>query len=176
MPITIVWRDKIYALALAAVVLLGAAAFGFSRGDGGSSLPVLATAPTAVPTATRSAQPTPEATPTTGAQSALDARRIDDLHKIAAALDTYRTRSGAYPSSDGVTQWACKTGLEAACAIAGVQAGLHFNDGSYDYLYRSDGTTYTLFTRLDTAVSDNGCAGRTLPAELAGAPAYCIGS
>ena len=57
-----------------------------------------------------------------------------------------------------------------------VESGLPFNDGTFDYLYRSDGATYTLVARLDTSVTPNGCGAVTLPPELAGHPAYCIGS
>lgn len=164
-------RDWIYVTALAALVavVLGSAVLS-GGGDDATAAPQVVNP---VPTATETPRPAPTAVPTPELwQQLLDTRRVLDLGTLADALKSYHARYGAYPSTRSAVENVCAGGTGAGCALAAVKAGLPYNDGTYNYLYRSDGATFTLYTRLEWAMATDGCAGDH-PDALAGMPVYC---
>ena len=129
----------------------------------------------AVATATAAATAAPTATPSAPSQedAALDARRRSDLVVIATLLETYRTRNASYPSTQNDFATLCTRAFDAGCLLTTVTKQLPANDGTYPYWYQSNGKTYTLFSRLQTAVADSGCPAQTPPA-LANMPTVCL--
>ena len=166
-------QDRIYACALGVIALVAIVAVTMASIGGGSSSNAQVAAPTATAVAPSD---TPVAAPTaTLSESLLDARRVLDLKTLSDALATYKQRFGAYPATGGSFTWVCKSGLETGCALAKVKASLPYNDGQFDYMYRSDGTSYTLITRLQTPAKTETCAdGDAAAAQLSGSPVYCI--
>jgi hypothetical protein len=171
------FRDPIYlgGLAALAAVFVVALVLGMSRGGSSASASVATPNPTALATATEAAAaPTPIAVRTPQLYEVLlDARRVLDLAALQDALAVYHQRFGSYPSTEGVAQSVCGANGDAGCALSSVNGKLSYNDGSDDYLYTSDGSTFMLATRLQTAVSPDGCAG-SAPLALAGLPVYCL--
>ncbi|MBF6599582.1 MAG: hypothetical protein IVW36_03615 [Dehalococcoidia bacterium] len=173
-------RDPLYTGALAALVAVSLIAVVLAAGSGSSSAAAQAArnqSRTAVATRTglpATATPAPAPTPQLY-EVLLDARRALDLSALRDALLNYRRRFGAYPTTGGALQTVCKTPGDAGCALSAVSGTLSYNDGEFDYLYASDGRAFTLWTRLQTPVTPNGCDG-TLPPALAGLPVYCLGS
>jgi hypothetical protein len=162
-------RDRIYAGALAALVLIAI----ISASAGGSDAASAPPAPSAVATATDTPRPSPTAVPTPELwQQLLDARRQLDLATLGDALATYRARFGTYPSTGAAVASLCRQRTDAGCALSKVRAGLPYGDGTYDYLYRSDGATFTLYTRLESPLTSDEC-GTDHPPALAGTPVYC---
>jgi hypothetical protein len=107
------------------------------------------------------------------ADVALDTRRRDDLASVAGALDAYRAKAGVYPSTQGDFATLCVRAFDAGCLLTTVTKQLAASDGAYPYWYQSDGKTYTLFTRLQTAMDANGCPAQAPPA-LASVSIYCL--
>lgn len=166
-------RDPFYLGSLAA--LLAVAVISVAAGAAGGSRAGAPAPRQAVATATSTSIATPAAAPTPQLwEQLLDARRLLDLQTLAGALETYRQRFGTYPSTGGATTALCKDSGDAGCKLSSVSAQLPYNDGTYDYLYRSDGTTFTLSTRLQTPRPPDGCNGG-VPAALAGLPVHCEG-
>ena len=178
MHVARLFRDPLYLGALVALVAVFVVALvlGMSQGGSSASASVASPSPTAVPTATQAAPPaTVVAAPTPQLYEVLlDAKRVLDLAALQDALAAYHQRFGTYPSTEGAAQSVCGAAGDAGCALASVNAKLSYGDGSDDYLYTSDGSTFMLATRLQTAVSPDGCAGGA-PLALIGAPAYCVG-
>ncbi len=172
------FRDPVYlgGLAALAAVFVVALVLGVSRGSSGAAASVAASNPTAVAAVTEAAPaPTPVAVRTPQLYEVLlDARRVLDLAALRDALATYHDRAGAYPSTGGALQSVCGAPADAGCALSSVSTKLSFTDGADNYLYTSDGSTFTLSTRLQTAVTPDGCAGAP-PLPLAGMPVYCVG-
>ena len=162
-------RDRVFAgslAALAAVTLISVTA----AGGGG---PARTYGPYAGATATSTTAPSATAVPTAQPwEQLLDARRVLDLAALAGALATYHQRYGNYPSTGGATAPVCHASTGAGCKLSAVSGALPYGDGTYDYLYRSDGATFTLYTRLQTPVTPDGCGGDR-PEALAGVPVYC---
>lgn len=162
-------RDRVYlgALAVLVAVTLVSLAAAAARGNraSGEAPGVAAATPTSAPAP--AAVPTPELW-----EQLLDARRMQDLTALQSALATYRQRFGAYPATGGGTGAVCQAGSEPGCKLSGVKPGLSFGDGTYAYLYRSDGKTYTLYARIQTAVAPDGC-GADHPDALTGLPVVC---
>ncbi|MHB8514396.1 MAG: hypothetical protein ACYC9X_09900 [Dehalococcoidia bacterium] len=166
-------RDPLYSGSLAA--LLAVAVISLAAGASGGASPGASAPRQAVATATSTATAASIAVPTPQLwQQLLDARRLLDLQTLAGALETYRQRFGAYPATGGATTTLCKDSADAGCKLSSVGAQLPYNDGTYDYLYRSDGATFTLYTRLVTPIAPDGCDGAGPPA-LAGLPVHCQG-
>ncbi len=162
---TAVIRDPRYALPFA--VLLCVIGVSAVLGRTNSSASTAAATPAASATAT--AMPAgPSA-----ADVALDARRRDDLASVAAALDAYRAKNGGYPSTNDEFGTLCARAFDAGCLLTTVVKQLPASDGTNPYWYRSSGKTYTLFTRLQTAVEPNNCPVQAPPA-LASTPIYCL--
>ena len=166
-------RDPLYSGSLAA--LLAVAVISLAAGAAGGSGGAAPAPRQAVATATSTSIATPAAAPTPQLwEQLLDARRLLDLQTLAGALETYRQHFGAYPSTGGMATTLCKDSADVGCKLSSVSAQLPYNDGTYDYLYRSDGSTFTLYTRLQTPRVPDGCNGG-VPAALAGLPVHCEG-
>ena len=121
------------------------------------------------PPATVVAAPTPQLY-----EVLLDAKRVLDLAALQDALTAYHQRFGTLSQHGGrraVRLWRSRRCRLRASSVNGK---LSYGDGSDDYLYTSDGSTFMLATRLQTAVSPDGCAGGA-PLALVGVPAYCVG-
>jgi hypothetical protein len=103
----------------------------------------------------------------------LDTRRRDDLSAAAAALETYRAKHGGYPPTNDEFGTLCAQAFDAGCLLTTVTNHLAASDGTYPYWYRSNGTTYTLFTRLQTPLADDGCPSQ-IPPALASMPVFCL--
>lgn len=158
-------RDPRYWLSLA--VLVAVIVVAVVEGAGGNGASGATTAPTAAATATS----TPDATAT--AAVALDQRRKDDLATIAGILEQYRAAHGSYPSTHGDFQTVCSMGFDSGCQLLSISWKLPTTDGTYPYWWRSSGTAYTLFTRVETPLANNGCTVTTPPA-LAGLNLMCV--
>ena len=116
------------------------------------ALPVTATPYVPPPTATW----TPGPTPLPEYYAALrDTTRMDDLAKIAEALEEYREEKGEYPSSGGNTQTLCVyQDIDAGCKIRDfldpIPPDPAGDPGANGYWYRSDGKSYTVAAAMDT--------------------------
>lgn len=164
-------RDPPYLIALAALVAVIGLSVTFGRGSS-SAASVIAQPTEAAPTAT----PAPTVVPTaTLAQGLLDARRGFDLARDTTALETYRSKFGAYPSSDGLFTKFCTLGYEPACRLISVTEQISASDGERPYWYRSDGQTYTMFAEVWQPIVNNHCP-RELPPLLTNVPVLCAGS
>src|SRR5205823_377099 len=116
------------------------------------------------------------------APSSTDAKRVDDLRRIAAALSAYQDRTGGFPSTGGNVQSACVyEALDKLCQLRGDVGAETLGDSRGDrlrngYWYASDGASFALYAVLDGAVpSENRCAPRD--ATLARrSHLYCLSS
>jgi type II secretory pathway pseudopilin PulG len=162
-------RDPRYIVPLAVLICVIGVSAALGRSASNAAGEPVASTPTAEATAA------PTATPLGPSQedAALDARRRSDLAAIAVALDAYRTRNGSYPSTQNDFATLCAQAFDAGCLLTTVTKQLPANDRTYPYWYQSDGTTYTLFSRLQTAVADSDCPAQTPPA-LANMPTVCL--
>lgn len=123
--------------------------------------------------ATQTAVPTPSRDRTPGADELLlDSKRALDLKKIAAALATLHDATGAYPSTFDAFSIICATPQSTACALSALAGTVPSGDGQSPYWYRSDGRSYTLFTR--TSSLPNSACPADLPPPLLGSPVYCV--
>lgn len=160
-------RDARYVVpftVLIGVIVLSAA---LARVPSAHTTPTLDTSvPTAVPEATARTQPT---------QSADDARRTADLAELRGLLETYRSRTGAYPATESYTLTLCATAWDAGCLLTSVSSHLPASDGLHPYWYRSDGASYTLFALVDAPPDRNDCPPQ-LPPTLSGGPVLCVNS
>jgi len=171
-------RDPWYLMSLA--VLFGVLAISLRFAGGSSSAstpdPQAVASPAALdPTAVRelTAVSTLTAVPTpTLAQVQIDARRAQDLETDSAALELYRARYTAYPSSEDLFMTFCSLAYDPGCQVTFVTKKISAGDGTYPYWYRSDGKTYTLFARVETPLADNHCPSE-LPPQLASLPVLC---
>lgn len=116
--------------------------------------------------------PVAVAQPTT---SAADARRIADLRTLAGLLDQYRSATGAYPSTQMYFNTICTQAFDAGCLLTTISKQIPTGDGANPYWYRSDGATYALFARADTALVQADCPAE-LPPALAGGSVICLTS
>lgn len=159
---TDVIRDPRYWLSLA--VLIGVIVLSAAKGSSGTG------APSAIvePTITATASP---AGPST-ADVELDQKRRDDLATIAEVLDEYRAKHGAYPSTHNEFGTVCNMPFDAGCQLVNISWKLPVSDGTYPYWWQSDGRDYTLFTRVQTPVADNGCPA-VVPPALTGLNLVC---
>lgn len=125
---------------------------------------------TVVPTATVPASATPNATATAAVE--LDQKRSEDLAAIASILEEYRAARGSYPSTKDEFGTVCDMPFDSGCQLLSTSWTLPRNDGKYPYWWRSSGKAYTLFTRVETPLANNGCTVTTPPA-LAGLYLMC---
>jgi hypothetical protein len=162
-------RDPWYVVSLAVLFGVIAVSLGFAGGSSAASTPNASPIPS-----TGAIDPTPAAEPPRApAQAALDARRAEDLDADAAALEIYRTRNGAYPSSEENFMTFCKLAFDPGCQVIAVTTKISAGDGTYPYWYRSDGKTYTLFARAEAESADSRCPSE-LPPQLVSAPVLCV--
>jgi hypothetical protein len=102
----------------------------------------------APPSPTPTPKPTPAEAPAVGAER--DARRQDDLQRIAEALEAYRKQFGSYPSTGGGVQTLCAyADLDIGCDLLKVVPALP-QDPLGDplkngYWYASDGQRFSVF-------------------------------
>jgi hypothetical protein len=157
-------RDPRYWLSL--LVLVGVIVVALVKDGEGNG----ASGATVVPTATVTVAPTPDATAT--AAAVLDQKRSDDLETIAGILEGYRAARGTYPATKDEFQTVCDMSFDSGCQLLEVSKDLPTNDGMYPYWWRSTGKVYTLFTRVETPLANNGCTVTTPPA-LAGLNLMC---
>jgi hypothetical protein len=118
-------------------------------------------------------QPTAVVTPALSPAALIDARRQLDLARVQEVLEAYRARYGAYPSTDGYFTTMCASAFDPACKLLEVSRDWSPTDGYEPYWYRSDGVTYTLFSRAEDLPPSGNCASPTPPA-LAGGHVYCV--
>jgi hypothetical protein len=157
-------RDPRYWLSLAALVgVIVVAVVKDGSGSGTSGTTVVATA-------TVTASPTPNATVTAAVK--LDQRRGQDLATIASILEEYRAAHGSYPSTNDEFGTVCDMAFDSGCQLLSTSAKLPTKDGKYPYWWRSSGKAYTLFTRVEIPLANNGCTVTTPPA-LAGLNLMC---
>ena len=149
-------RDPSYVVSLAVLFGVIAVSLGFAAGSSSASAP----SPSAVPSPTL-------------AQVLLVSRRALDLSADAAALETYRARYDAYPSSEGLFMTFCNLAYDPGCRVISVTEKISAGDGTYPYWYRSDGKTYTLFAQVETPLANNHCPAE-LPPLLASLPVLCV--
>ena len=157
-------RDPRYWLSLAALIVVIVVAVAKDGGGNGAS------GATSVPTATVTAAPTPNATATAAVE--LDQKRGEDLATIAGVLEEYRAAHGSYPSTHDEFGTVCDMPFDSGCQLLSTSWKLPRNDGKYPYWWRSSGKAYTLFTRVETPLANNGCTVTTPPA-LAGLNLMC---
>lgn len=156
--------DPRYWLSLA--VLVGVIVVAVVKdGEGGG-----ATGAVVVPTATVTSAPTPNATATAAVE--LDQKRSQDFDAIASILEEYRASHGSYPSTKDEFGTVCDMPFDSGCQLLSTSWKLPRNDGKYPYWWRSSGKAYTLFTRVETPLANNGCTVTTPPA-LAGLNLMC---
>ena len=158
-------RDPRYWLSLAVlvgVIIVAVVKDGEGKGASGT---------TVAPTATVAAAPTPNATATAAVE--LDQKRAQDLAMIADVLKQYRDAHGSYPSTHDEFGTVCVMPFDSGCQLLQTSWKLPTNDGKYPYWWRSSGTAYTLFTRVETPLANNGCTVTTPPA-LAGLDLMCL--
>ena len=166
------WRYITPLLGLAVITVLGAVLAGSSH-DGAAA--VVAPSATAGPTQA-APSPTPSRSPTPDLGGVLlDSRRKLDLAGLRDALEVYRARFEAYPTTRSTFQAACANPSDALCALNGVAAKLSFSDGRRPYEYKSDGASYTLYSEIQVEAAAGGCFG-DVPADLAGHPVFCVSS
>jgi type II secretory pathway pseudopilin PulG len=109
-----------------------------------------------VPPAAETPTFAPTAVPSDVAQ-ARDQTRISDLHKIAVALEQYKSDKGEYPSTGDNVQSGCSyPDLDALCKLKDYLDPIP-SDPAGDpvvvngYWYVSDGKTFTLIAGVDLA-------------------------
>ena len=129
----------------------------------------------ALPTPTLS--PTPLSPPTASPAEAIqrDEQRRRDLARIAAALQRYYDRRGAYPLAAGLQSFCRYRDLDAGCNVAEVLDPLPQDpsDGG-TYWYQSDGTTFTLFAPMEGVAGPSQCPD-PLPGPLTAVnQLYCV--
>lgn len=168
-PVIRTFRSPAYLLPLAVLIGVTAVSLALTRaGSGSSATPQ----PSAVqPTATAPVAPTP----TQPAESSADARRRADLAALADLLETYRSRNGTYPTTQGYFNTVCTQAFDAGCLLTTVSKQLPVTDGTHPYWYRSDGASYTLFAYADAKPAQDDCPA-ALPPALAGGPVICLNS
>ena len=125
--------------------------------------------------ATPATEPTATATPPSYASVLLDTKRQLDLARLGDALEAYRQRTGAYPSSYGNFTTFCVAPLDAGCLVVATRRDLPTTDGLSPYWYQSDGVTYALFSRAESVSPDEQCPGDVPPALESG-PVFCLTS
>jgi hypothetical protein len=166
------WRRLLPYAPVAAVIVVIVAALGTDLAFGGPSKPKVdnAAPPPEVARATIAAAPVsptpyvppPTATPT-AAPTALpefiaqsrDKTRLDDLAKIAGALEQYREQEGEYPSNGGAIQTMCTyQEFDAGCKLKDVLDPLPEDPlgdpAKNGYWYSSDGKGFALIAAVDS--------------------------
>jgi hypothetical protein len=168
-------RDPLYSAALATLAIIAIVAGAIAAADrtSGASPADAPPAATATSTAPPASTRVPIATATPAENIWADSQRLLDLANVRDALQTYRARNGAYPSTDGDFSTLCARSLDAGCLLLSVAPDLKAGDGDEPYWYASDGTTYTLLAVVSAPPETSGCPA-DLPAELRGRPVACV--
>jgi hypothetical protein len=167
-------RDPLYSAAFATLVIIAIAAGAIAAADRTSgATPGDAPVPAATATVRPASTPRPVPTATPAENIWADSQRLLDLANVRDALQTYRARNGAYPSTDGDFSTLCARSLDAGCLLLSVAPDLKAGDGDEPYWYASDGATYTLLAVVSAQPETSGCPA-DLPAELRGRPVACV--
>lgn len=153
-------------IAIAGIALIAGALTGGSDAAANVAVP-----PDPSATATATATPRPLST----AQLLIDARRTLDLNALAAALKTYRSKEGAYPSTENRLMTVCAGALDPGCLLLSIDPDLSAGDGYEPYWYRSDGDAYVLYAQIERADPAHPCPDE-LPDDLEVGEVYCIQS
>lgn len=160
-------RDARYVVPF--TVLLGVIALSLALARVGS----VHTAPridTSVPAVAPGVPAGTQSTPSTD-----DVRRSADLAALRDLLETYRSRNGAYPTTESYILTLCATAWDAGCLLTSLSSHVPASDGTHPYWYRSDGTSYTLFAMVDAPPARGDCPSQ-LPPALSGGPVLCVSS
>ena len=168
-PWAVLLRDRVFAGALAGLMVLAAVAGVASRAD--SAAESTESAPTATATLARPTG-TPTATPTQG-EIVQDSRRRLDLARNAEALELYHKQRGSYPSTTDEFQTFCSKQWDAGCQVLSVTSDISGSDGETPYWYRSDGASYAMFAPSQTPPDGDACPNE-LPPALADEPVFCL--
>lgn len=166
------WRGLLPYAPIAAVIVVIVAALGMDLAFGGPSNPkVDNTAPppevvratiAAAPVSPTPYAPPPTATPTAGPTAVpgsvaqlRDKTRLDDLTKIAAALEQYHKQKGNYPSTGGNIQTLCSyPDVDAGCKLKDLLSPIPSDPTGEavlnGYWYSSDGKTFVLMAGMDS--------------------------
>lgn len=121
-------------------------------------------------------QPTAAAaTPSNAAER--DTLRRANLDRLATALRQYHDKHGSYPPTSGNVQSLCNyPDIDAACVLAEFLKPLPSESMGppYGYWYESDGSTFTLYTALESPpAGEELCPSK--PEHLAGVPyLWCV--
>jgi hypothetical protein len=160
-------RDARYVVPFSVLVGVIAVSAALARVGSAHTAPTLDTSvPAVAPNVPDRTQPT---------QSADDARRTADLAALRDLLETYRSRHGAYPTTESYILTLCTTAWDAGCLLTSVSSHVPASDGPHPYWYRSDGTSYTLFAIVDAPPPQDDCPPQ-LPPALSGGPVLCVSS
>ena len=166
------WRRLLPYAPVAAVIIVIVAALGTDLAFGGPSKPKVdnTAPPPEIARATIDAapvSPTPYVPPSTATPTiaptplpefiteSRDKTRMDDLAKIAAALEQYREQEGEYPSNGGAIQTMCTyQEFDAGCKLKDVLDPLPedpLGDAAKNgYWYSSDGKKFAVIAAVDT--------------------------
>ena len=130
------------------------------------------------PTPTPGPSRTPEPTATADPQPALrDDRRLQDVQRVKGALERYRAEKGTFPSTGGIIKTLCLyPDLDAGCKLKEYLDPLPVDPllgNASTFRYRSDGTTYTIYTELEVAGREQRCFDIEGKVEQLSA-AYCV--
>ncbi len=156
-------RDRTYLIWSGALLIVLGGAIIFTSLDEGAAGDVVETSPTSVPTPP----------PLSASQILVDARRILDLDAIAVALDAYRQEHGAVPTTENHTTTVCTSGFDPGCLLLSVAPKLPATDGYEPYWYRSDGTSYVLYSQIERADPAHPCPS-DVPDALRPGDVYCL--
>jgi 4-amino-4-deoxy-L-arabinose transferase-like glycosyltransferase len=144
--------------------------------------PTASATPSSVPTAPRGRDippaptSTPAPTPTIDVAAAArrDAARRSDLGTIAAALESYREKHGAYPEVIGI-QTLCGYPSDVGCVLREVLNPLPTDPANnQSYWYTSDRVSYIVFAEMEEPPGPSQCP-EPVPEHLAQIPnPYCV--
>jgi hypothetical protein len=126
---------------------------------------------------TEAEQPQPtKAAETPSSSTERDAQRRADLDRLNVALREYRDKYGSFPSTGGGIQSVCIYLVDAGCELGEFLNPLPTESmgDPYGYWYESDGSTFTLYTALESPPPGEAlCSSK--PEYLAGVPyLWCI--
>ena len=131
----------------------------FSAANGDSGSPPVSSTPADRSDLTQTSAPHRRTGPVASAAPRArprDARRKNDLQPACPRARHLPSRFGAYPSSEGGTQWACKTGLEAALFTRACRARSAVQRRHLRFCMLGTARP-PLVARLDASVTPNPC-------------------
>lgn len=155
------------AIALLAVAWLDISTGGDAKPDplvGAIGTPVRGTlvVPTSTPIGARATpKPRPTVAGVTGSAAERDSKRFADVLSLISALNQYKDREGAYPSTENNLQTLCAfKDLDQGCKLKDVLGHDAPEDPLGDpihngYWYQSDGTAAKVYTSLESDIPDD---------------------